>query len=115
MLSELIDHVGGQKDVVIGDEVFDRTFVISTAHADVARRFFTPPVRTALLESLAALRALGLGEVVLARNAIHLEGRGHFPVESLDPAIAAMARMARACAGGERAPVERAAVRGLVP
>ncbi len=115
MLSELIDHVGGQKDVVIGDEVFDRTFVISTAHDDVARRFFTPPVRTALLESLAALRALGLGEVVLARNAIHLEGRGHFPVESLDPAIAAMARMARACAGGERAPVERAAVRGLVP
>ena len=74
-------------------------FIVSTAHDDAARAFFTPAMRAAFLEALAAARALGLEGLSVEGNTVQLRARGFVPVEKLDPAIALLARLARACAG----------------
>jgi hypothetical protein len=99
-LGDLFDSfTQGLRDVQVGDPAFDQAFIVSTAHDDAARAFFTPAMRAAFLEALAAARALGIEALSVEGNTVQLRARGFVPVEKLDPAIALLARLARACAG----------------
>ncbi|MBN8612611.1 MAG: hypothetical protein J0L92_18600 [Deltaproteobacteria bacterium] len=99
-LSDLFDSLTqGLRDVQVGDEAFDRTFIVSTAHDDAARAFFTPPRRAAFLEALSSARAIGLEGLSVETGTVQLHGRGFVPVEKLDAAIAILAKLALACAG----------------
>ncbi len=98
-LTELFDALTGLRDVQVGDAAFDQAFIVSTAHDEQARAFFTPPMRAAFLQALASARAIGMDGLSVEANTVQLHGRGFVPVEKLDPAIALIARLALACAG----------------
>lgn len=99
-ISDLFDSMTqGLRDVQVGDPTFDQAFVVSTAHDDAARAFFTPAMRAAFLQALASARAIGIEGLSIEGGTVQLHGRGFVPVEKLDPAIALIARLASACAG----------------
>jgi hypothetical protein len=98
-LADFLDQVTGQKDVVVGDESFDRTFVVGTLHDDAARTFLGPHARSALLAAHQRLLQLGFGGVFVHRNTVLVHGRGHVPVESLDALVPVLAQAARGLAG----------------
>lgn len=99
-ISDLFDSLTqGLRDVQVGDPAFDQAFIVSTAHDDAARAFFTPPMRAAFLQALTSARAIGMDGLSIEGGTVQLHGRGFVPVEKLDPAIALIARLALACSG----------------
>lgn len=91
---QLIDFVFQEQDIQLGDAAFDKAYVIQTSQPDAARGWLLGPRRDAMEQAQRELEGLELPAFVLARNGLQLAGKGHFPVEKLDPAIAVLSRLA---------------------
>ena len=98
LASQLIDFVFQEQDIEVGDAAFDQAYVIQTTQVDAARALLDRRRREAFDHAQRELTALALPTVLLNRNALHLTGENHFPVEKLDAAIAILARLTHALA-----------------